>query len=87
MLMPPSDVTPLVYDQVVALPDLKFTKGDMHSLLAHQSEAVTNAVREISPDLVLATPIEDLADALYEKLRVEAIVLHRDRRTSSGAKG
>ncbi len=79
-------MTPLAYDQVVAIPDLKFTKGDMHSLLAQQSEAVANEVREIPPDLVLATPIEDLADALYEKLRVEAIVLHHDRRTSSGAK-
>ena len=58
----------------------------MHSLLAQQSEAVVNAVRKIAPDVVLATPVEDLADGLYEKLGVEAIVVHRDRRTSSGAK-
>lgn len=58
----------------------------MHSLLAHQTEAVVNAVHEIGPDEVLTTPVDDLADRIYEKLRVEPIVLHHDRRVSSGAK-
>jgi hypothetical protein len=71
---------------VVSLPQPKFCKGDMHSLLVHQTEAVVKAVRGIGPDEVLATPVEDLADRIYEKLRVEPIVLHHDRRVSSGAK-
>jgi hypothetical protein len=71
---------------IVSLPQPKFSKGDMRSLLVHQAEAVVNAVREIGPDEVLTTPVEDLADRIYEKLRIEPIVLHHDRRISSGAK-
>lgn len=58
----------------------------MHSLLAAQSEAVAKAVREIDPDVVLATPVDDLADRIYDKLRVEPLILHHDQRTSTGAK-
>ena len=58
----------------------------MHSLLTHQANVVTDAVRQVSPDVVLGTPVADLADLLYNTHCVEPIVLHLDRRTSTGAK-
>lgn len=70
----------------MGLPDLRFAKGDLHNVLVQQGKSVADAVRKIDADLVLATPVQDLADRLYEKYRVEPIRLMLDRRTSSGAK-
>ena len=70
----------------MGLPDLRFAKADMHNVLVQQGKSVADAVRKIDADLVLATPVQDLADRLYEKYRVEPIRLMLDRRTSSGAK-
>ncbi len=67
-------------------PDLRFNKGDLHSLLARQSEVVAEAVRTLDPDTSLVTPVDDLTDQLYERHRVEAIELRLDRRTSKGAR-
>ena len=57
----------------------------MRVVLERQSEAVTMGVRSLDPDLVLNTPVEDLVDRLYEKYRVEPVVLDLDHRRSSGA--
>src|SRR5437764_13641038 len=65
--------------------DLRFVKGEMRVVLERQSEAVTMGVRSLDPDLVLNTPVEDLVDRLYEKYRVEPVVLDLDHRRSSGA--
>ena len=70
----------------MALPDLRFSKGDMHSLLVRQGEAASNAVRSLDPELVLSTPVQDLVERLYEQYRIEPIVLNLDNRTSSGAR-
>lgn len=58
----------------------------MHTLLAHQSEVVSKAVRSVDPDVVLNTPVQDLVEMLYEKYRVEPVVLDLAARHSSGAK-
>lgn len=68
-------------------PDLRFyRKGDMHALLQHQNEVVSKAVRALDPDVVLSTPVQDLVEQLYEKHRVEPVMLELDARRSSGAK-
>lgn len=68
-------------------PDLRFyKKGQMHALLEHQSEVVSKAVRSLDPDVVLNTPVQDLVELLYEKYRVEPVVLDLAARRSSGAK-
>ncbi len=58
----------------------------MRPLLEHQSEVVSKAVRTIDPDVVLNTPGADLVNLIYEKYRVEPIVLDLAARRSSGAK-
>lgn len=58
----------------------------MHSVLVQQGKSVADAVRKIDADLVLATPVQDLADKLYAKYRVEPIRLMLDQRTSAGAR-
>lgn len=78
-------VTLRPYAAGVGLPDLRFTRGDMHSTLAKQRSAVGDAVRGLMPDRVLNTPIEDLADELFERFRIRPIVLDLPNRTSSGA--
>lgn len=68
-------------------PDLRFyNRGQMHRLLEHQSEVVSKAVRSLDPDAVLNTPVQDLVEMLYEKYRVEPVVLNLSSRQSSGAK-
>ena len=58
----------------------------MHATLAGQRSRVSEAVRALNPDRVLTTPIEDLAEELYEQFRIEPIVLDLQNRTSTGAK-
>lgn len=67
------------------IPELRFYKGDMHSLLTRQTAVVAEAVRTLPADQVLAVPIADLADQLYERHRVEPIDLQVESRTSRGA--
>ena len=67
--------------------DLRFyKKGDMHGVLESQSRTVSEAVRTLDPDLVLGTPVQDLADRLFEKYRIEPIELDLEHRQSGGAK-
>lgn len=68
-------------------PDLRFySRGQLHALLEHQTEVTSRAVRSLDPDVVLSTPLQDLVEQLYEKYRVEPIVLDLAARRSSGAK-
>lgn len=67
--------------------DLRFYKrGDLHALLQHQGEVVSSAVRSLDPDFVLNTPVQDVVELMYEKYRVEPVVLDLAARRSSGAK-
>jgi hypothetical protein len=67
-------------------PNLRFATGDMHGALERQGEVVAKAVRSLDPDLVLTVPAHDLVERLYEKYRIDPIVLDLENRRSSGAK-
>ncbi len=68
-------------------PELRFySAGHLPALLERQTEVASRAVRSLDPEVVLSTPLQDLVDLLYEKYRVEPIVLDLASRRSSGAK-
>lgn len=58
----------------------------MTPLLEKQASLAAEAVRTIDADIVLETPLEDLAEQLLEKYLIEPIRLDHERVTSSGAK-
>jgi len=57
----------------------------MHSLLSHQNESVARAIQALAPETVLSTPVADLVESLFERLKIEPVVLDIDGRVSSGA--
>lgn len=64
----------------------KFCRGDMHATLANQKQRALDAALALTPERVLAVPIEDLADELYPQFSVTPLRLLLEQRTSSGAK-
>lgn len=68
------------------MPDLLFNAGDLErSLDAHRAKA-TAAVREISSDRILSTPIEDLVDEIFNEYVVNPIELDLAQQSTPGVK-
>jgi hypothetical protein len=59
-----------------------FNKGDLSSQLRANEQLAVEAVRDVAPDTVLATPEADLVDQLYEKFSAEPLQLHPEAKWS-----
>lgn len=71
---------------VTAIPELLFSANHLDRVLDAQREKCAEAISKIDPDRVLSTPVEDLADEMYDTFVVNPIVLHHDQRTTPGVR-
>ncbi len=58
------------------------SKGKLRDQLAAQEQRATDAVKNVLPDTLLATPEPDLVNQFYEEFGVEPLRLHVDQAES-----
>ncbi len=70
----------------MARDDVRFHRGDMHSVLVNQLKKAEEDVLGVPADYVLVMSVEDLVDELFARWVVNPLVVHFDQRSSSGTK-